>query len=651
MKAGFEFLSIEFATDEHQRILSRHTDGPRTLQLPVEHHVYAVKDVATVLALERQDTFHAEDIFATALQQVRQPIIDLLRIEHTRITDADRRNLAVMMMRSKGPLCRSTYAVDTQVEFRRRMLAEHGIGTRSRNLDIKVTALMTDVDPVETLPRRERRPAVHGQRIFGERPYCRLDGRGQTFGARRRRRNKHQAESALMRVSVVIIMVVMMVVIMSVLMRVSMIMVVRAVGPVLVMLVMRMRIAAAAQRETAGRQLVHARPLEWILGLEEGRVDCERTLQIEGADVQNSIDRYIGITRAEYAGRAVDGAHPSFDALEFGLANEIGFIEQDHVGKRHLLAGFIHLFEMFLDVSRIDYGDDRIEQKLLLEVIVKEKRLRHGAGVGHAGSLHDDVIELVAALEQLPEDAQQVTAYGAADATVVGFEDFFFGTDHELMIDTHLAELVLDHGDALAVVLGEDAIEQRGLSRPQESRQYGDGDPIRGSHRGRMITYRMAKAGHHHVGHDHSACIEEAVHNAAEVCARRGLNLTPIRRRVLEIVWRAHDPIGAYDILGELSKERDKAAPPTVYRALEFLMDAGLVHRIDSLNAFIGCYEPARTHVAQFLVCRKCHRVAEIDDPAINRLLAEKSLAVGFRIEPTSLEIKGLCGDCEAAAV
>jgi len=161
----------------------------------------------------------------------------------------------------------------------------------------------------------------------------------------------------------------------------------------------------------------------------------------------------------------------------------------------------------------------------------------------------------------------------------------------------------------------------------------------------------MVKAGQPPLaGHDHGACIEDAVRKAAEVCTRRGLNLTPSRRRVLEIVWRAHEPIGAYDILGELAKERDKAAPPTVYRALEFLMDAGLVHRIDSLNAFIGCDAPARAHVAQFLVCRRCHRVAEIDDPDINRLLAEKSAAVGFRIEPSSLEIKGLCSDCEATA-
>jgi len=153
----------------------------------------------------------------------------------------------------------------------------------------------------------------------------------------------------------------------------------------------------------------------------------------------------------------------------------------------------------------------------------------------------------------------------------------------------------------------------------------------------------------HTTPHDHAACIDHAVRTAADVCVQRGLKLTPVRRRILEIVWRAHGPVGAYDILAELAKERAKAAPPTVYRALDFLIDAGLVHRIDSINAFIGCDKPARAHIAQFLVCRKCHRVVEIDAPGINRLLAEKSLAAGFRIEPTSLEIKGLCGECEDA--
>jgi Fur family zinc uptake transcriptional regulator len=158
----------------------------------------------------------------------------------------------------------------------------------------------------------------------------------------------------------------------------------------------------------------------------------------------------------------------------------------------------------------------------------------------------------------------------------------------------------------------------------------------------------MAKPllGHAGKPHDHTACIDRALGTAAEVCAQRGLKLTPLRQRVLEIVWRAHEPIGAYEILAELARERDKAAPPTVYRALEFLMTAGLVHRIDSLNAFIGCDEPSKPHVAQFLVCRQCQRVVELDDPAINSLLAEKSRAAGFVLEPASLELTGLCTEC-----
>jgi Fur family transcriptional regulator, zinc uptake regulator len=146
--------------------------------------------------------------------------------------------------------------------------------------------------------------------------------------------------------------------------------------------------------------------------------------------------------------------------------------------------------------------------------------------------------------------------------------------------------------------------------------------------------------------HDHAACVSRAVSTAEEICAARGLKLTPVRQRVLEIVWRSHEPIGAYDILAELAKERDKAAPPTVYRALEFLMEAGLVHRIDSLNAFVGCDAPRREHVGQFLVCRQCHRVVEIDDAALQRALADRCRAAGFHVEPAPLEIKGLCNDC-----
>jgi Fur family transcriptional regulator, zinc uptake regulator len=150
----------------------------------------------------------------------------------------------------------------------------------------------------------------------------------------------------------------------------------------------------------------------------------------------------------------------------------------------------------------------------------------------------------------------------------------------------------------------------------------------------------------HDPAHDHKACIEEALRAADAVCASRGLNLTPIRRRVLEIVWRQHEPIGAYDILGQLTTGTRKAAPPTVYRALEFLIEAGLVHRIDSLNAFKGCDAPQHAHASNFLVCRSCHRVEEINDRALEKALAERMRTAGFAAEGASLEIKGVCREC-----
>jgi Fur family transcriptional regulator, zinc uptake regulator len=137
---------------------------------------------------------------------------------------------------------------------------------------------------------------------------------------------------------------------------------------------------------------------------------------------------------------------------------------------------------------------------------------------------------------------------------------------------------------------------------------------------------------------------------ADEVCHKRGLKLTPLRRRVLELVWERHAPIGAYDVLEKLSLEGLGSAPPTVYRALNFLISAGLVHRIDSLNAYFGCEAPRTDHAAQFLVCRSCHGVTELGDPAISRLLARRQRAAGFVADAPDVEIKGLCDGCRSAA-
>lgn len=150
--------------------------------------------------------------------------------------------------------------------------------------------------------------------------------------------------------------------------------------------------------------------------------------------------------------------------------------------------------------------------------------------------------------------------------------------------------------------------------------------------------------------HDHDRCVSRVMRAAEKVCTERELQLTPIRRRVLELITKRHAPIGAYDILGALKKGEGAQAPPTVYRALEFLLDAGLIHRIDTLNAFVACETPDTLHAGQFLVCRSCNKVIELDDPAISRLLVQKAKAAGFTADPQDVEIKGLCASCRSTS-
>jgi Fur family zinc uptake transcriptional regulator len=150
--------------------------------------------------------------------------------------------------------------------------------------------------------------------------------------------------------------------------------------------------------------------------------------------------------------------------------------------------------------------------------------------------------------------------------------------------------------------------------------------------------------------HDHRHCIDEALDRAATLCGRRGARLTDIRRRVLELVWNSHAPVGAYELLEKLQREGRSAAPPTVYRALEFLMEHGLVHRLESLNAFVGCPRPDKDHVSQFLICTDCRNVAEIDDPAIGSAVSRSASAAGFVVNRLTIEMHGLCPSCSEAA-
>jgi Fur family transcriptional regulator, zinc uptake regulator len=150
--------------------------------------------------------------------------------------------------------------------------------------------------------------------------------------------------------------------------------------------------------------------------------------------------------------------------------------------------------------------------------------------------------------------------------------------------------------------------------------------------------------------HDHARCVRTAVDQALALCAARGVRLTDVRRRVLELVWRSHAPIGAYQILDQLAGSRGRVAPPTVYRALEFLAREGLVHRIDSLNAYVGCPSPTSPHEAYFLICRACGDAAEFQDGELAASLARCVQQARFNVEAATVELSGLCGRCARGA-
>lgn len=146
--------------------------------------------------------------------------------------------------------------------------------------------------------------------------------------------------------------------------------------------------------------------------------------------------------------------------------------------------------------------------------------------------------------------------------------------------------------------------------------------------------------------HDYQACLSDAIAAAEEICHRRGRRFTEMRRKVFELVWQQHKPVGAYQILALLQQVEGRMAPPTVYRALEFLQEMGLVHRIASLNAYVGCCEPGKRHDGQFLICEACHALAELDAPAVTTAIELNAGRLNFEVRRSTVEILGLCPAC-----
>lgn len=151
--------------------------------------------------------------------------------------------------------------------------------------------------------------------------------------------------------------------------------------------------------------------------------------------------------------------------------------------------------------------------------------------------------------------------------------------------------------------------------------------------------------------HDHAHCIAAAMRAAEERCAERKIRLTPVRRRVLEILLQEHKALGAYDILEWLNREGLGSQPPIAYRALDFLVTHGFAHRIERLNAFVACAHPGEIHAPVFMICRKCQGVAEARTTLMKEALGAAARASGFRIEGAVIEAEGLCPSCQGGDI
>jgi Fur family transcriptional regulator, zinc uptake regulator len=148
----------------------------------------------------------------------------------------------------------------------------------------------------------------------------------------------------------------------------------------------------------------------------------------------------------------------------------------------------------------------------------------------------------------------------------------------------------------------------------------------------------------------HTHDIEHVLDAAADECARHGTQLTALRRDVLALVLGSETPSTAYQLLDRLKEIRRNAVPPTIYRALEFLLEARLIHRVERLNAYVACVGHAHHgRPAQFLICRRCGSVTEIEDRAISDALAQASAKAGFHMQGAMVEVDGQCAACQQA--
>ena len=144
--------------------------------------------------------------------------------------------------------------------------------------------------------------------------------------------------------------------------------------------------------------------------------------------------------------------------------------------------------------------------------------------------------------------------------------------------------------------------------------------------------------------------MEKNIQEAEQYCKENGLNFTPVRRKVLEILLHKNTAIGAYEILDLLREAGFKNQPPVAYRALDFLVQNGFAHKIEQLNSFIGCTHPGKDHSPAFMICRKCDSVSEEEALTRNYSVSQIASKAGFTVEKAVIAARGLCHSCTSLA-
>lgn len=182
-------------------------------------------------------------------------------------------------------------------------------------------------------------------------------------------------------------------------------------------------------------------------------------------------------------------------------------------------------------------------------------------------------------------------------------------------------------------------------------------------------NFGTSHLGAHHCHVHHNTSIDQRIDDAKRHCHKQGGRFTPLRERVYRLILTAGKPLGAYDLINALQQLRthtpsvsDKnnntknnntdrtIAPPTVYRSLDFLLQHGLIHQLNSISSYVPCCHPRQSHTAAFLICTHCKRVQELSDPPVNELIRHSQAKFHFLVQKSMLELSGVCNDCQASA-